>query len=145
MAGNALYPDVFLRGLFLLVLFIRGVYLKSFEGKGSNYFLIMISSFLPCFYPTCVLFLPPDSVRRYQNSDRKGAVFAALALLQSLFGVFLRFIFCGGLVLLQRALENKPAPLCAGFPPVFCRDTHFHSLGGRRHDLPRLLMGWVRT
>ena len=34
-----------------------------------------------------------DSVYRYKNSDRKGAVFAALALLQSLFGVFLRFIF----------------------------------------------------
>ena len=77
--------------LFLLVLFVRGVYLKSFAG--SDYFLIMISSFLPCFYPTCVLFLPADSVCRYKNSDRKGAVFAALALLQSLFGVFLRFIF----------------------------------------------------
>ena len=79
--------------LFLLVLFVRGVYLKSFVGKGSDYSLIMISSFLPCFYPTCVLFLPPDSVYRYKNSDRKGAVFAALALLQSLFGVFLRLIF----------------------------------------------------
>ena len=78
-------------GLFLLVLFARGVYLKSFAG--SQYFLVMISSFLPCFYPTGVLFLPPDSVCRYKKSDRKGAVFAALALLQSLFGVFLRLIF----------------------------------------------------
>ena len=77
--------------LFLLVLFVRGVYLKSFaEGQ---YFLILISSFLPSFYPACALFLPPDSVCRYKNSDRKGSVFAVLALLQSVFGVFLRFIF----------------------------------------------------
>ena len=53
----------------------------------------MISFFLPCFYPTCALFLPADSVCRYKKSDRKGAVFMALALLESLFGVFLRLIF----------------------------------------------------
>ena len=76
--------------LFLLVLFVRGVYMKFSVGDD---FFMYISFFLPCFYLTCVLYLPPDSVYRYKNSDRKGAVFAALALLQSLFGVFLRFIF----------------------------------------------------
>ena len=76
--------------LFLLVLFVHGVYMKFSVGDD---FFMYISFFLPCFYLTCVLYLPPDSVYRYKNSDRKGAVFAALALLQSLFGVFLRFIF----------------------------------------------------
>ena len=76
--------------LFLLVLFVRGVYMKFSVGDD---FFMYISFFLPCFYLTCVLYLPPDSVYRYKNSDRKGAVFAALALLQSLFGVFLRLIF----------------------------------------------------
>ena len=77
--------------LFLFVVFVHVVYIKL---SGDNdIFMTMIDSGILYSFITCALFLLPDSVCRYKDSDRKGAISALSALLNSLLGLFLRLVF----------------------------------------------------
>ena len=77
--------------LFLFVVFVHVVYIKL---SGDNdIFMTMIDSGILYSFITCALFVLPDSVCRYKDSDRKGAISALSALLNSLLGLFLRLVF----------------------------------------------------